>query len=362
MLKVAIDARRLQETPYTGTGRRIANLVPLLAEHVDVVLLTDKRKPSPRIGDFEEVRLPVPGKLPEPFWLQGSVAWWLRGFAGVFHGTYNAVPIAHRGPSVVTIHDLTWEHHYEGMTPARRLSFLLQARASARRAKVVVTVSEFVRQDLIATYKLSPDRVFAAPPSVDPIFSPQRVDDLPPILDRLRIDRPYVIALGGTQRRGLDVAVEAWRRLPASAGEPMLVVVGAEVPPLEKGIVHAGRVDDDEWSALLAGATAFCYPTRYEGYGMPALEAAASGVPVVCASVASLPEVLGSAAQWCATPGVDDIADGLQQVLVREKVRETLRKDGLARAAAAPTWEQAARIEAGAYTLSCQMGGGASGA
>jgi alpha-1,3-rhamnosyl/mannosyltransferase len=353
-MKVAIDARRLQETPYTGTGRRVANLVPLLAEQVDVVLVTDARKPSPRVGDFEEIRLAVPGKLPEPFWLQGSVAWWLRGFKGVFHGTYNAVPLAHRGPSVVTIHDLTWEHHHEGMMPARRVSFLLQARASARRAKAVVTVSEFVRQDLIATYRLSPDRVLAAPPSVDPIFTPERKNDLPPILTRLKIERPYVIALGGTQRRGLEVAVEAWRRLPPGAGNPMLVVIGSEVPPPDPGIVHAGRVDDGEWSALLAGAMAFCYPTRYEGYGMPALEAAASGVPVVCAPVASLPEVLGPAAQWCPTPTVEDIAHGLEQVLVGADRREALSQAGLERAANAPTWQQAADVEVRSYEMAWQ--------
>jgi alpha-1,3-rhamnosyl/mannosyltransferase len=252
---------------------------------------------------------------------------------------------------VVDLLDLTWEHHHEGMTPARRLSFQLQARAAARKAKAVVTISEFVRQDLIATYRLAPDRVFIAPPSIDPIFSPARAGVVEPILSRLHVDQPYVIALGGTQRRGLEVAVEAWRRLPAGADKPMLVVVGAEVPPREPGIVHAGRTDDDEWSALLAGAMAFCYPTRYEGYGMPALEAAASGVPVVCAPVASLPEVLGGAAEWCATPGVEDIARGLERVVAGSQLRHSLRQDGLARAAEAPTWSQSAEVVARAYQL-----------
>jgi glycosyltransferase involved in cell wall biosynthesis len=354
MMKVAIDARRLQERPFTGTGRRLAHLLPFLAERVDVVLVTDGRRPSPDLGDYEEIRLPVPGRLPEPFWLQGSVAWWLRGFKGIFHGTYNAVPIAYRGRSVVTFLDLTWEHHPEGLAPARRLSFLLQARASARRADAVVTISEYVRQDIIATYRLPPDRVFVAPPSVDPIFSPARVDDLPPILHRLQVDGPYVIALGGTRRRGLEVAVEAWNRLSGSGGRPMLVVVGSEAPPAVSGIVHAGRVDDDEWSALLAGATAFCYPTRYEGYGMPALEAAASGVPVVCARLASLPEVLGPAAEWCASATAEDIGRGLQRVLHDSDRRETLRKAGLARVAEAPTWEESAAVEIAAYELACR--------
>jgi alpha-1,3-rhamnosyl/mannosyltransferase len=353
-MRVAIDARRLQERPLTGTGRRLAHLLPHLARQVEVVLLCDRRRPSPGLGDYEEVRLSVPGRLPEPFWLQGSVAWWLRGFDGVFLGTYNAVPLAYRGHSVVSIMDLSFEHHPEGLTWARRRSFSLQARASARRAGAIVTISEFVRQDIISTYRVPPDRVVVAPPSVDPIFGPGRVEDLPPILGRLGVDRPYVIALGGAARRGLEVAVQAWRRLPPDAGQPMLVVVGSETPPELPGVVHAGRVDDGDWSALLAGAAAFCYPTRYEGYGMPALEAAASGVPVVCGRVASLPEVLGPAAEWCDTPTAGDISQGLRHVLVDPERHHELQMAGLARAAAAPTWEDSADIELTAFQMAYQ--------
>jgi glycosyltransferase involved in cell wall biosynthesis len=348
-MRVAIDARRLQERPLTGTGRRLAHLLPHLARQVDIVLLCDSRRPSPGLGDYEEVRLAAPGRLPEPFWLQGSVAWWLRDFEGVFDGTYNAVPLAYRGPSVVSIMDLSWERCPEDFTWARRRSFALQARASARRAGAIVTISEFVRQDIISTYGVAPDRVVVAPPSVDPVFGPGRVGDLPPVLDRLGVNRPYVIALGGTARRGLEVAVQAWQSLPPDAGRPMLVVVGSEVPPALPGLVNAGRVGDGEWSALLAGAAAFCYPTRYEGFGMPALEAAASGVPVVCASVASLPEVLGPAAEWCATPTVEDIGQGLLRVLRSPDRRQQLREAGLARATAAPTWERSADIEVAAF-------------
>jgi glycosyltransferase involved in cell wall biosynthesis len=352
VIRVAVDGRRLQDQPLPGTGRRLIHLLPHIATMVDLVVLTDKRRPAPPLGDYcEVVPLAVPRHLPEPFWLQGSAAAWLRGFKGVFNGTYNAVPLAYRGRSVVTFLDLTWEHHPEGMTLPRRASFLLQARLSARRAEAVVTISEHARQSIVETYRVPPERVFVAPPAVDPWFSQGRAVDAGPILERLGITGPYVIALGGTARRGLEVAVEAWRRLPAEAGRPQLVVVGAEVPPPYPGIVHAGRVDDHDWSALLAGATVFCYPTRFEGYGMPALEAAASGVPVVCAAVASLPEVLSDAAEWCATPTVADIAPALERLMLDPERREALRQAGIARAAAATTWADSARVEVAAYEL-----------
>ena len=116
--------------------------------------------------------------------------------------------------------------------------------------------------------------------------------------------------------RAFDVAVAAWRHLRATGVEGSLVVVGGEHPPDEDGVVKAGQVDDHTWALLLAGAAAFCYPTTYEGFGMPALEAAASGTPVVCAPVGALPEVLGPAAAWCGSPTPEPVAAALVAVLV----------------------------------------------
>jgi glycosyltransferase involved in cell wall biosynthesis len=353
MTKVALDARRLQDEPLTGVGRWIANLLPHLAEEFDITLLIDRRRSSDRLGPYTVVSFPVPPRLPEPFWLQMSAPRWLRSFNGIFHGTYNAIPFAYRGPSVVNIYDLSWEHHAEDFSWPKRASFLTQARWSSHHADVVLTVSEHTRQALVETYTLSPERVLLAPPAVDPIFSPSRIEDLAPILTRLNVEGRYVVALGGARRRALEVALWAWKLLPAD-GRPQLVVVGAQVPPPHPGIVHAGRLNDTEWSALLAGATAFCYPTRFEGYGMPALEAAASGVPVVCGRVGPLPEVLGDAAEWCDVPSVTAISGALERVLVDEERRAELRRAGLARAAQAPSWTHSAEVVASAYRMALQ--------
>jgi alpha-1,3-rhamnosyl/mannosyltransferase len=252
---------------------------------------------------------------------------------------------------MVTIHDLSWEHHAEDFSPSRRTSFALQARWSARHAKVVVTVSDFIRRSILETYGLAPDKVVVAPNGVDPIFSSATAGQARPMLEALGVKRRYVVAVGGARRRGLPVAVEAWRRASQRMpGERFdLVVVGSEAPARREGVVHAGRVDDGTWAAILAGATAFCYPTRYEGFGMPALESAAAGVPVICAPVASLPEVLGDAAEWCASPSPADIADGLVRVLGDETRRQELSKAGRVRVAAAPTWDDAATVLADAY-------------
>jgi alpha-1,3-rhamnosyl/mannosyltransferase len=128
-----------------------------------------------------------------------------------------------------------------------------------------------------------------------------------------------------------------------------LVVVGDSSLIAERGVIPLGRIDDETWASVLAGASAFSYPTRYEGFGMPAIEAIASGVPVVCAPVASLPEVLGNAAEWCPTPTVSDIAAGLERVLVDSGRHEELRSAGLSRAAQWPSIAECAAPIRAAY-------------
>lgn len=357
MIRVAIDARRLQDRPMSGIGRGIANLVPCLTTRAEITLLTDARRPQPQGYDgCETIPLAGFGSLPEVVWLQVSVARWLRRFDGVFHGTYNATPFASQTPSVVTIHDLLWMDHPADLSAARRASFGLQARRSVHTARVVATVSEFIRGSVINVYDIAPARVVVTPNAIDPIFSPERASDAGPQLGPFGVKRPYVIALGGARRRRLDVAVQAWRQAAADrrSGRPQLVVVGPQAPPSDPGIIYVGRVDDPTWAGLLAGATALCYPTRYEGFGMPALEAVASGVPVVCAPVGPLPEILGEAAEWCATPTASDMARGLLRVLVDGARRDELRTAGLARAAAAPTWAQSASVLSMAYEKAAQ--------
>jgi glycosyltransferase involved in cell wall biosynthesis len=345
VLKVAIDARRLQDRPLFGVGRGLANVIPHLSSAVDLVLLCDRRRPMPPAGDWRMVALPGFGPLPEIAWMQLGVPWWLNRRRVVYHGPYNAVPFASRGRRVVTIHDLSWEHHPEDLTTARRLALIAQARWSVRHADVVVTVSEFVRDRIAETYKISAERLVVAPNAVDPSFHPGRASDAGATLRPWGVGPPYVVALGGAPRRGLATAIEAWGLATSGLDpRPSLVVVGSESFPPREGVVFVGRLDDRAWSAILAGAAAFCYPTRYEGFGMPALEAAASGVPVVCAPVAALPEVLGPAAEWADSTDADDVAAALIRVLSSDDRRSWLRAAGLERAASSPSWGDVAAV------------------
>ena len=217
-----------------------------------------------------------------------------------------------------------------------------------------------MQRQIVEHFGLEPERVLVAPDALAPVFSPERAADAPELIRRLGVRSPYIVALGGAPRRGLPVAIDAWRQLneqlrarPGGAhGDfpPVTLVVGGE-PGLhaQPGLVPVGYLEDEDWAALLAGAQALCYPTRYEGFGLPALEAAASGTPVVCARMASLPEVLGDAGCWASAPTAAEIGTVLTRVLSDGDWHREQRMAGLRRAAQAPTWAQSAEVLLEAY-------------
>jgi glycosyltransferase involved in cell wall biosynthesis len=350
-VRVVVDGRRLQDRPLTGAGRWLANLVPLLAAQTDLVLLTDARR-TPSDLASTQVPLAVLAHLPEVVWLQWSAARWLWSGEGLFHGTFNAVPFVCRRPSVVTIFDLSFEHHPEDFSAAKRRLFSLQARWAAQHAGMVVTISEHARRGIVETYGIDPARVVIAPPSVDPVFTTAGASEDERTVRLLRdrgVRHRYVVALGGARRRGLEVAVTAWQELRRSGHDIDLVVVGPDDPGPFAGLVHLGPLDDRTWAAVLGGARALCYPTRFEGYGMPALEAAACGVPVVCGRIGPLPEVLGDAAEWCEPTVPPSVAAALGRVVGDPVRHDQLATAGLARAATAPTWASSADVVLAAY-------------
>ena len=352
-LRVALDGRPLQSDPLGGVGRYLAGLIPELANEVELHLLLDGRKPvaSARVdAPIERVRLPAPGRVPGLAWLELAVAPWLRQFEGVFHGTFNTLPLRAKGPSVLTLHDLAPQLHPEDFRSPTRMAWRAYIRASLRRAGVITTVSEFVRGQIVDYFGVDPALVLVVPDAVDPVFRPDRAEDAKSVARRLGIRPPYIVAIGGAPRRGLPVAIEAWRQANRRLEEPVtLVVTGQSALGPEPGIIAPGYLDDETWATVLAGARALCYPTRYEGFGLPALEAAASGTPVVCAPVASLPEVLGEAGCWAVEPAAEAIAEVLERVLADVDFHRERRQAGLERAANAPSFADLARILIDAY-------------
>lgn len=345
--KVAIDGRPLLGEPL-GVCRYLTHLLPELADQVELFVLTDGRRPPPLLEADQRVHvvpLKAPPGLPGLAWLDLAVAPWLRRFDGLFHATFNVLPLRIRSPSVLTLHDLATQLHPEDFGPLKRAAWRVNIRAGVARASAITTVSEFIKGQINDYFAVEPGRVAVAPPAVDPAFSPSRTAQLDAVSRRLGLVPPYIVAVGGAPRRGLSVALDAWRLARQElAREVTLVVVGEPELGPEPGLMALGRVSDEVWATLLAGAEALCYPTRYEGFGMPALEAVASGTPVVCARVASLPEVLGDAGCWAASHTPHDIAAVLVRLLADPAWHRERREAGLRRARSASSWRDSAAV------------------
>ena len=247
--------------------------------------------------------------------------------AALVHTQY-AVPFRSPCPAVVTIHDLSFEHDSAHMKWKDRRVFRTIVPRSARRAARVLTVSERTGRDLRGLYGIPDERIVVTPNGVDPVFSPGDGAS----------HGDYVLVVGAVQERKNPLAVVA---AAEAAGLP-LVVAGprkdeALARELERrGVQVTGYVDQEELLRLYRGADCLVQPSRFEGFGLPVLEAMASGTPVVAVPEAAAEEVAGDAAVWASEA---ELADGIRRAV---NERERLVAAGLERAKRF-SWAETAR-------------------
>lgn len=332
---VAVLARVLQDD-LRGVGGGLFNLLPFLATDARVALVIDRGRPPPVLpeGDYELIEAGGRGLPTATLWRQVAVPAALIRWPGIVHGPFNAVPAAVRQPLVLTIHDLSFEHH-RWMPPLQRAMFRAQARLGARMARAVVTVTEHVRADLIATYGLDPESVHVVPNAVDPAFRQADAARGKTIVGTA----DYLLTLDGAQRRGAHLAV-AGAAILAAQGRTEPLVVASPLPTTVLGPGVIPLLGGDTWRDVMAGAKVFIYPTEFEGFGMPALEAASLGVPVVCPPIGPLLEVLGDAAIW--TGVIPRRSPSRSPVCSANPTCTRAATAGRNRAEAAPDWEAAA--------------------
>lgn len=284
-----------------------------------------------------------------------------RAGVDVIHAPAYTAPFWSHVPTVLTIHDVSYELHpewYPYRSDWMRRAFY---RRSAYAAAHILTVSAFSAAEIEAAYRIPADRITVVPLGVDEAFSASRGDpaELP-----TAVHAPYVLHVGDLhERRNLPMLVQAVIRAGRCLGGPStlaLVLVGVDrgiraqlVAAAEQAdagdvVVHLGSTSDAQLRTLFRGAAAFVYPSLYEGFGLPLLEAMASGTPVIASTAASIPEVVGDAGLLVDPRDQAGWAGAIVRLATDQALRQRLQASGLHRASQF-TWARTARLTLDAY-------------
>ena len=335
-MRIALDGMPLAP-PLTGVGHYTAELARSLA----VVAPSDSFtfiSPS--------------GMLKKRWWSLGLPLHLLRNSFDVFHGTNYEIPFWSRRPTVVTIHDLSLllhsEVHEQKLVQRARWRLPLMAKAASK----IITPSNSVKTEVCEALEVNPDKVTVTPEAPRPVF--RRRED-PELLRRLGIDGEFILFVGTIEpRKNLRRLVEAFGRVVHGTDLPAkLVIAGGQgwlmddfsslirEKRLEDRVCLTGYLEDDDLCALYSGCAAFVYPSLYEGFGLPPLEAMACGAPVITSRISSLLETVGSAARLVDPNDTDDLARAMIEMLSQTHVREHYAELGKNQVKKF-TWEQTA--------------------
>jgi glycosyltransferase involved in cell wall biosynthesis len=346
-LTVGIDARAAAEVP-AGRGRYVRELLTALerldeARDVRFVLYARERWGA---LDPERFSWRLDG-LPDPLWHVAAATRASRA-VDVFLSTNSYLTAWFcLKPTAVVVYDLVpFVDRANAKTSSARIE-QATIRPALRRAAALPCISEATRADLVRLFPAASAKASVIPLAADPAFSGAVSAAGHPSLQ----GKPYVLAVGTLEpRKNLERLMQAWWALDdeARAGHVLALVgpVGWDAAPIlqaasDQGARLLGRVSEDELRALYAGASAFAYPSLYEGFGLPILEAMAAGAPVVTSNLSSLPEVAGDAALLVDPTDPTAIGAALTRLLHDPALAEDLRTRGRARAATF-SWERTA--------------------
>jgi glycosyltransferase involved in cell wall biosynthesis len=350
-VRVALDA-----TPLTlssgGLPRYVSELSMALAREFpeDIYsLLSDQPFPMPERAPVNLVR----GRQP---YSAAERRWWLWGIqqairqtgAQVFHGTNFEVPYLGSTPAILTIHDLSpwrekaWQidtHNADADRVRWRTPWLVRL----RRARMILTVSEAVRTEVINHFDIQPERVRAVPLAASSHFRP--------LTPTFPAQKPFFLFVATLEpRKNVAGLIAGWREAAAETRAELVIAGRSRADfagvPAGDGIHFLGEVPDQELPRLYSDALAFVYPSHYEGFGLPVLEAMQCGCPVITSRDPAVTEVTGGNAIH--TSSAHEIAEAMRAIAADPRLRNTLRGCGLERAAAF-SWSRTARETRAVY-------------
>jgi glycosyltransferase involved in cell wall biosynthesis len=343
---LGIDASRAVTRQRTGTEAYayflIQALIPLTAETGHQLRLYFNQPPPPNLfppaPHIQNVIIPFPR-----LWTHLRLAWELQQHPpDRFFTPAHVIPLTYFGPGAATIHDLGYYHFPHAHTRQQVAYLNWSTRHNGRRARQVIADSIATKEDLVRLYNVNPAKIQVVYPAYDPALQPVTdAGKLTAVRHKYAITAPYLLYLGTLQpRKNLIRLVEAYNTLPDHShqlvlagqigwrAEPILKAIETLAPAVRQQIILPGYIKDEDKATLISGASALLYPSLYEGFGFPVLEANACGTPVICSNTSSLPEVAGDAALLVDPQNTADITTALNHLLSDQSLRQDLTNKG----------------------------------
>src|SRR5512142_3299529 len=367
---IGIDASRANRAQRTGVEWYSYHVIQGLKKRIPpsyrVLLyseepLRDGLETLPPNWESRVLRWP-----PRRLWTQIRLSWeMLVRPPDLFFVPAHVVPMITPRRTLTTLHDVAFMTMPDAYRPIGRAYLTLMYRIAAARARIL-TVSEFSKGEIIRHFGADPDRITVTPLGFDAArFGPATDDEIRARLHAHGVRRPYFLFVGRLEaKKNLGGLITAFRRYRAlrPGDDAKLVLVGKAgygyaremraLGEVEKvSVIEKGYVSPDDMRHLYGGATAFVFPSRYEGFGIPVLEAFACGTPVIASDVTAIPEVAGDAALYVNPDDPDDIASAMARIADDPALRASLAAKGDARvkryswdSTAAKTWEVMERM------------------
>ncbi len=369
-MRLLIDARVIQDH-FPGIGRYAFNLIDALAPLLpgDLLVLTARHARNTRYDLARLARHPNLTRIPTDIPIfhphsQTALPGLMRDLRpDLIHFLYNVRPLRVPAPSLLTLYDVIprrFPQYYPRLT---RFKIEAIQRLAIRSSRGFLAISHATAADFTELYGISPERITVTPLAPDPVFRPRPPEVLAAFRQRLGLPDAYLLYLGSNKpHKNLPRLVRAWRAAMDAGldAEARLVITGhwderypqakelARSLGIEDSVRFLGPVSGDDLPLLYAAARAFIFPSQYEGFGLPALEAMASGTAVGASRAPGLSEVVGEAAITFDPASIPEMTQVILQLMGDAGLRARLRDAGLARAAQF-TWQRTAELTLDAY-------------
>ena len=359
-MKISINALFMQY-PATGSGQYLTNLTKALAEldnHNEYILLGPQPTSHANNSPLPYQVHPVTGfarrheNIEKVFWEQLTCPAAARASkADLLHIPYFAAPLIPRTPTVVTIQDIIPLRLPAYQPPGKVKMYMNLVARAAHYATMVIAISQHARQDIIDVLHIPSERIRVIYQAVGEEYQPVTNQELiKAARERYGLGERYIFYIGGLdQRKNVPQLVRAFAHLQAQIGDPNLQLFISGNPDQHKGPLFpdprpvaadlgmSGQiiyrfVEEEDKPAIYSGASLFVFPSIYEGFGLPPLEAMGCGTPVVCSNRTSLPEVVGDAAITVNPDDTRALVEAIRRVLTDEALQTDLRARSLERA------------------------------